>query len=292
MPRPPEGRVGRSAGVAEHRVVRHRFFIRLSRTTTLTRLSALGLRRRARARGRAEPRSPRRRAPTRSRRHRARDRRDRGAVVRRPTPGRRPRPPDRDAQQASSPSRSPRSTGSGRSPTPARCSSTRATPTRSATSPTWSATTPSRSGAVPRSIGAGQRQRPGRDRRSSQSSIADLDAQRTELRDARARAGRRPSHELSTRRQTLDAQLASLEQRASATAADVGRATTEPRGRRDRDDRRADPQRDVVALTVAPRRPSPPAPPRRPTPARSARTTTTRSSCAPGRVRATATTPS
>ena len=41
MPRPPNGRVGRSTGVAEHRVARHRFFIRLSRTTTFTRASAL-----------------------------------------------------------------------------------------------------------------------------------------------------------------------------------------------------------------------------------------------------------
>ena len=42
MPRPLTGRVGRSAGVAEHRVARHRSFIRLSRTTTFTRFAALG----------------------------------------------------------------------------------------------------------------------------------------------------------------------------------------------------------------------------------------------------------
>jgi hypothetical protein len=41
MPRPLNGRVGRSAGVAEHRVARHRFAIRLSHTTALTRASAL-----------------------------------------------------------------------------------------------------------------------------------------------------------------------------------------------------------------------------------------------------------
>ncbi len=41
MPRPPQGRVGRSAGVAEHRVAKHRRVIRLSRTTTFSRVSAL-----------------------------------------------------------------------------------------------------------------------------------------------------------------------------------------------------------------------------------------------------------
>ncbi len=41
MPRTRNGRVGRSAGVAEHRVAKHRIVIRLSRTTRLTRLSAL-----------------------------------------------------------------------------------------------------------------------------------------------------------------------------------------------------------------------------------------------------------
>lgn len=41
MPRPLKGRVGRSAGVAEHRVARHRIVTRLSRTTTFTRVSAL-----------------------------------------------------------------------------------------------------------------------------------------------------------------------------------------------------------------------------------------------------------
>ena len=41
MPRPPKGRVGRSAGVAEHRFARHRSGIRLSRTTSFTHVSAL-----------------------------------------------------------------------------------------------------------------------------------------------------------------------------------------------------------------------------------------------------------
>jgi septal ring factor EnvC (AmiA/AmiB activator) len=41
MPRPPNGRVGRSAGVAEHRVARHRTRIRLARTTSFSRVSAL-----------------------------------------------------------------------------------------------------------------------------------------------------------------------------------------------------------------------------------------------------------
>ena len=41
MPRPPQGRVGRSAGVAEHRIARHRYVTRLSRTTSFTRISAL-----------------------------------------------------------------------------------------------------------------------------------------------------------------------------------------------------------------------------------------------------------
>jgi len=41
MPRPLKGRVGRSAGVAEHRVARHRIVTRLTRTTTFTRVSAL-----------------------------------------------------------------------------------------------------------------------------------------------------------------------------------------------------------------------------------------------------------
>src|SRR5580704_7292634 len=41
MPRTSPGRVGRSAGVAEHRVAKHRFVNRLSRTTRLTRASAL-----------------------------------------------------------------------------------------------------------------------------------------------------------------------------------------------------------------------------------------------------------
>src|SRR3954452_21059577 len=41
MPRPPNGRVGRSAGVAKHRVARHRILIRLTRTTTFTRVSAI-----------------------------------------------------------------------------------------------------------------------------------------------------------------------------------------------------------------------------------------------------------
>jgi len=42
MPRPLQGRVGRSAGAAEHRVTKHRIAIALSRTTTLTRATALG----------------------------------------------------------------------------------------------------------------------------------------------------------------------------------------------------------------------------------------------------------
>ena len=42
MPRPLIGRVGRSAGAAEHRVARHRIAIALSRTTSLTRATALG----------------------------------------------------------------------------------------------------------------------------------------------------------------------------------------------------------------------------------------------------------
>jgi hypothetical protein len=41
MPRPPEGRVGGSAGAAEHRVAKHRIALALSRTTTLTRVTAL-----------------------------------------------------------------------------------------------------------------------------------------------------------------------------------------------------------------------------------------------------------
>src|SRR3954470_1528871 len=41
MPRPPNGRVGDSACVGGDRIARHRFFNRLSRTTTFTRLSAL-----------------------------------------------------------------------------------------------------------------------------------------------------------------------------------------------------------------------------------------------------------
>ena len=41
MPRTPKGRVGRSAGVAEHGVAKHRFTIRLSRTSPLTHASAL-----------------------------------------------------------------------------------------------------------------------------------------------------------------------------------------------------------------------------------------------------------
>src|SRR5258708_4005082 len=42
MPRPPKGRVGGSAGAAEHRVAKHRIALALSRTTTLTRVPALG----------------------------------------------------------------------------------------------------------------------------------------------------------------------------------------------------------------------------------------------------------
>ena len=42
MPRPLPGRVGGSAGAAEHRVAKHRIAIALSRTTTLTRATALG----------------------------------------------------------------------------------------------------------------------------------------------------------------------------------------------------------------------------------------------------------
>jgi len=41
MPRPPKGRVGGSAGAAEHRVAKHRIALALSRTTTLTRVTAL-----------------------------------------------------------------------------------------------------------------------------------------------------------------------------------------------------------------------------------------------------------
>jgi septal ring factor EnvC (AmiA/AmiB activator) len=41
MPRPLHGRVGRSAGAAEHRVLKHRIAIALSRTTSLTRATAL-----------------------------------------------------------------------------------------------------------------------------------------------------------------------------------------------------------------------------------------------------------
>ena len=42
MPRPLIGRVGRSAGAAEHRVTQHRFALALSRTTSFTRATALG----------------------------------------------------------------------------------------------------------------------------------------------------------------------------------------------------------------------------------------------------------
>src|SRR4051812_39310327 len=42
MPRPLPGPVGRSAGAAEHRVNKHRIAIALSRTTTFTRVTALG----------------------------------------------------------------------------------------------------------------------------------------------------------------------------------------------------------------------------------------------------------
>src|SRR5258708_6066536 len=42
MPRPLQGRVGGSAGAAEHRQVKHRIARALSRTTTLTRAIALG----------------------------------------------------------------------------------------------------------------------------------------------------------------------------------------------------------------------------------------------------------
>ena len=41
MPRPLQGRVGDSAGAAEHRVAKHRIAIALSRTTSLTRATAL-----------------------------------------------------------------------------------------------------------------------------------------------------------------------------------------------------------------------------------------------------------
>src|SRR3954454_13516546 len=41
MPRPPQGRVGRSAGVAEHRFTRLRCVTRLSRTTSLRRFGAI-----------------------------------------------------------------------------------------------------------------------------------------------------------------------------------------------------------------------------------------------------------
>jgi peptidoglycan hydrolase CwlO-like protein len=41
MPRPPNGRVGGSAGAAEHRVARHRIALALSRSTSLTRATAL-----------------------------------------------------------------------------------------------------------------------------------------------------------------------------------------------------------------------------------------------------------
>jgi len=42
MPRPLPGRVGGSAGAAEHRVAKHRIALALSRTTTRTRVTALG----------------------------------------------------------------------------------------------------------------------------------------------------------------------------------------------------------------------------------------------------------
>jgi hypothetical protein len=41
MPRPPNGRVGGSAGAAEHRVARHRIALALSRSTSFTRATAL-----------------------------------------------------------------------------------------------------------------------------------------------------------------------------------------------------------------------------------------------------------
>jgi hypothetical protein len=41
MPRPPNGRVGRSVGAAEHRVIEHRMALALSRTTSRTRATAL-----------------------------------------------------------------------------------------------------------------------------------------------------------------------------------------------------------------------------------------------------------
>ncbi len=104
MPRPPKGRVGRSAGVAEHRVAKHRICHQAVADDHLHPRSA---RSRASSRSRSRvrrARSPRRRRPTSIASTRARDRRDREPVVRGAAPGRRPRPPDPDARPGWSPS--------------------------------------------------------------------------------------------------------------------------------------------------------------------------------------------
>ena len=207
----------------------------------------------SRSRSRARrARSPRRRRPTRSRRHGARDRRDRGAVVRRATPGRRPRPPDRDARPDVVAKMQPEVDRLRRRRQRARGAALREQHPRA------SATCTDVIGDNPLEIGrraaldrAGQRQRPGRDRRSS-SRRSPTSTRSAPSSATPGRSRRRRSRSCRPGATTLDAELASLEQRASATAAAPTRATASRGGRRDRDDRRADPQRDVVALTVAP----------------------------------------
>jgi peptidoglycan hydrolase CwlO-like protein len=83
-----------------------------------------------------------------------------------------------------------------------------------------------------------------------EASISDLNAQRKELKDART-AQARTLRDLSSRRQTLDTELASLQEQASATSAQTAVAAT-THGR-DQTATTAEPTRSpAVALTATP----------------------------------------
>ena len=247
MPRPPIGRVGRSTGVAEHRVARHRFFIRLSRTTTFTRLSALAC-----VVALALAGAPSEVAAQTSSDSVAAARSAVDATAEQWFAAQR-QADDLDLQIATL-----NSVVAKLQPKVDRLrevANRRAVQLYESNTHAFGNVTDV-VGDNPLEIGRraaliGQANANGQAVIDAlESSISDLDAQRTELRDARAQQAQ-TLQELSTRRQTLDAELASLEERASVTAAASARAAASRRA--DETATTAAPTRSAsVALTVAP----------------------------------------
>jgi peptidoglycan hydrolase CwlO-like protein len=248
MPRPPKGRVGRSAGVAEHRATRHRIVIRLSRTTTFTRVSALAcvvalalagapseVAAQTAASGSID--STRRAVDTTATQWFAAQRQaaDLDLQIETLTKTLAKLQPRVDQLRE--------------------VANSRAVELYESNTHALGNVT-DMMGDNPLDIGRraaliGQANANGQAVIDElEASISDLNSQRTELRDARSEQAQ-TLQELSSRRRTLDVELASLEEQSSATAARAALATSSRRG--DETATTAEPTRSAaVALTVAP----------------------------------------